>query len=297
MAYTDVRLNQLLRTSLDGIPLDLAAKLLPGRTRIKFSLLIHLHLHARSQRHFAGKTVNLQAHQVTRRAFLGLIDSLESCIRGLRWKSGGTTWADYYEETNYSPEAFAHKQSLVSEFLEMFRPKALWDLGANVGVFSEIASKNGSMVIAFDNDPSAIERLYLRCRERQDANLLPLLLDLTNPSPGIGWQLEERDSLLQRGPTDTALALALIHHLAIGNNVPFPMIAEFFSRICKTLIIEFVPKHDSQVQRLLATRQDIFTNYTRNTFEQEFSGYFTIQRSQAIQDSERILYAMTNTTL
>jgi hypothetical protein len=119
-----------------------------------------------------------------------------------------------------------------------------------------------------------------------------LLLDLTNPSPSIGWENQERMSLAERGPADVVMALALIHHLAISNNVPLGRIASFLSRICNWLIIEFVPKCDSQVQRLLATRDDIFTDYTQAAFEREFGEYFVMEDSVIIKGSERVLYLM-----
>jgi hypothetical protein len=125
-----------------------------------------------------------------------------------------------------------------------------------------------------------------------ETNLLPLLIDLANPSPGLGWENKERLTLFERAPADTVLALALIHHLAISHNLPFDKIADFFQEISKSLIIEFIPKSDSQVQRLLATREDIFTNYTQQNFEVEFKKYFTIQDCVKIKDSERILYLM-----
>ena len=117
---------------------------------------------------------------------------------------------------------------------------------------------------------------------------------MTNPSPGIGWQNRERMSLIDRGPADTILALALVHHLAISNNVPLDRIAEFLSTICNSLIIEFVPKSDTQVQRLLSTREDVFTDYHQSVFESRFSRYFKIIHSTAIKDSERTLYLMRN---
>ncbi len=97
---------------------------------------------------------------------------------------------------------------------------------------------------------------------------------------------------MERGPVDTVLALALIHHLAISNNLPFDRIANFFHDICNSLVIEFVPKSDSQVQKLLATREDIFPDYTREAFENTFGEYFTLQSSVKIKDSERVLYCM-----
>jgi hypothetical protein len=117
-------------------------------------------------------------------------------------------------------------------------------------------------------------------------------LDLTNPSPGIGWKNEERMSLFERSPTDTVLALALIHHLAIGHNIPLPLIASFFKRICQTLIIEFVPKVDSQVQRMLSFREDIFSEYSQEKFESCFEEYFEICQSFPIPETERTLYLM-----
>ena len=118
------------------------------------------------------------------------------------------------------------------------------------------------------------------------------MLDLTNPSPGIGWENKERMSLFDRGPADMVFALALLHHLVICNNLPFNKIADFFSKICKSLIIEFVPKEDSQVQRLLSARDDIFQGYTKQLFEYEFEKYFKIQDSVLVKDSNRTLYLM-----
>jgi hypothetical protein len=292
MSYRDIRLNQLSRIYIDGVPLDLASLLLPFRTRFIFSLLSHIHLHARSQKHYADKTVKSSGRKVSRLSFLGLIANLESAVNKLKWRPRGTEWADYYEDTNYSAEALEHKKHIVAEFLDELNPKSVWDLGANVGMFSRIASSKGIDTISFDVDPAAVEMNYLECVKKGETHVLPLLLDLTNPSPGIGWQNQERISILGRSPADTVLALALVHHLAISNNVPLAKIAEFFSNICNSLIIEFVPKTDSQVQRLLSTREDIFTEYTQPAFEQEFEKYFTIEKCTRIRESQRILYLM-----
>jgi len=292
MSYRDVRLGQLFRTHLDGIPLDLASPLLPFRTRFSFSLLSNIHLHARSQTHYADKRIDTRRPKLSRLGFIGIIDSLESGIKGLKWNPGGTEWGDYYQDTNYSAQAFQHKKQVVAEFLEAINPSSVWDLGANTGIFSRIASDKGIRTISFDIDPAAVEKNYLECRRRNETSILPLLSDLTNPSPGIGWQNEERMSLAERGPADAALALALIHHLAISNNTPFAKIAEFFASICGSLIVEFVPKSDSQVQRLLATREDIFVSYTQQAFESEFARQFMLERSQSVAGSERILYLM-----
>jgi hypothetical protein len=292
MSYKDIRLSQLLSVYIDGLPLDLVSSLLPWRTRLRFSLLSHIHLHARSQKHFADKPINVRQHRMSRYAFLGILNSLESGVKKLRWQPRGTEWADYYRDTNYSTQAFEHKKAIVTGFLDRARPATVWDLGGNVGIFSRLASDRGIPTISFDVDPAAVEKNYLDCVAGGETSILPLVIDLTNPSPGIGWDNKERMSLKERGPADAALALALVHHLAISNNVPLPRIAGFLSDICHWLIIEFIPKTDSQVQRLLATREDIFPNYTRRVFEQEFGRYFTIEDSADIRESQRTLYLM-----
>jgi ribosomal protein L11 methylase PrmA len=282
----------LLRAYVDGLPLDLAGSLLPFRSRFRFSLLTHIHLHAKSQAYFSGKIVNKSSHTMGRQAFMGLIDNLESAIEKLQWQPKSTAWADYYEATHYSPEAFAHKKQLAAEFLGRIHPKMVWDLGANLGLFSRIAGERGIQTIAFDSDPACVEKNYLECARKGETKVLPLWLDLTNPSPGLGWENEERNSLLERGPADAVLALALIHHLAISNNLPLHKIAGFFGKICLSLIIEFVPKSDLQVRRLLSMREDIFPDYTQEIFEKEFGKNFTLQCSVRIKDSERTLYLM-----
>ena len=102
----------------------------------------------------------------------------------------------------------------------------------------------------------------------------------------------ERMSLEQRGPADLALALALIHHLAIGNNVPLERIAAWFRRLAGWLAIEFVPKPDPEVQTLLASREDIFPDYTDEGFEAAFSRHFVIEDRWDVKGSERTLYLM-----
>ncbi len=294
MAYNDVRLATLSRVFLDGVPLDLAARILPFRTRFKPAVLTHIHMHAGSQARYADRPDAMQATQVkfSKLAMLALIDSLEGAVKSLRWRPRGTPWAEYYDDLNYSSEALEHKQALVAEFVDQVDPRTVWDLGANTGLFSRIAAGDDRRVISFDIDPAAVERSYLEVVEKREERILPLVLDLTNPSPGIGWHNGERMAIPERGPADTALALALVHHLAIGNNLPFARIAEFLSAVCGSLVIEFVPKTDSQVQRLLASREDVFEDYHQAGFEAEFGQRFTILRSARVEHSERVLYLM-----
>ncbi len=290
----DVRLNLLSKTFIDGIPIDLAAKLLPKTTFGNFGLMAHIHAHAKSQKHYENKDAKIKQKTLSKRSFEGLIESLKSSIEKMTWNEDNTEWGDYYSDTNYTEKSFEEKKQFISLAIDQVKPKLVWDMGANTGVFSRLASTKGINTISYDIDPLAVEKNYLSSSQNSEQNILPLILDLTNPSSGIGWNHDERMSIIQRGPADMVFALALVHHLAISNNVPLNKLAEFFSQISKFLIIEFVPKSDSQVKRLLLTRDDIFENYDKKFFEIEFSKFFKIINSKKILDSERTIYIMEN---
>jgi hypothetical protein len=290
-ARVDARLPLLTRPFIDGIPLELASRLLPMSTRLSPSLFVHIHLHARSQRRFAS-TASIRKRRVSRMALLGLIDNLTGAVKKLEWKPSGTEWGDYYAHTNYSDDARAHKMHAVGEFLARVAPQTVWDLGANTGEFSRIASEQGITTVAFDVDPAAVEKNYRRVRDARESNLLPLVMDLTNPSPALGWDHHERSSLAERGPADLVMALALVHHLAISNNVPLEHVARFLARLGRHVVVEFVPKGDSQVQRLLATRADVFPDYTRAGFESALAAHFSTLDVRPLSGSERVLYLL-----
>jgi len=293
MSKKDIRLNLLSKTFIDGIPLDLTTKLLPKTTFGNFGLMAHIHAHAKSQKHYENKEdTKIKERTISKRSFEGLTDNLDSSIKKMTWKEDNTEWGNYYSDTNYSEESFEEKKKIILSTLEKITPRIVWDLGANTGIFSRLASDQGINTISFDIDPLAVEKNYLASLKNNEQDILPLILDLTNPSSNIGWSNDERISFLQRGPADLVFALALVHHLAISNNVPLYKIAEFFSAISKFLIIEFIPKSDSQVKRLLTTREDIFKNYDEQNFEKEFSKFFKITSSQKLVESERTIYIM-----
>ncbi len=298
MAMTDIRLSQLMRVYIDGIPLDLASKLLPGSSRFNLGLASHIHLHAQAQKRYADKGISTSqatsGRGVSKMGLLGMVDNLEGVVKGVEWQPAGTEWGDYYDSTNYSRAAFDDKALAIKEFVTKVQPKKVWDLGANTGVFSQIAADQGALAMAFDIDPAAVEKSYQDVRKRKETRLLPLVMDLTNPSPSIGWQNSERDSLTARGPVDMVFALALVHHLAISNNVPLPMVAEYFSQLGKWLVVEFVPKDDSQVQRLLASREDIFDHYNADELVEALSVYFDLRETRPVKESKRTLYLLEN---
>lgn len=296
MALVDIRLGGLSSVFLNGIPVDVASKMLPVKSKLNFNLLFHIHAHAKSQRKHADTklTSEQKQKQFKKIALFGLIDNLSTTIQSLSFNPKGTQWEDYYEKdkNNYNAGALKHKGELVTSYLSSVKPKIVWDLGANTGHFSKIAASTGAFTIAFDNDYGAIEKGSQDIISSKQKNMLSLYFDVMNPTPAVGWENKERESILERGPADTVMALALIHHLAITQNVPFSYLASFFATCGKYLIVEFIPKEDSQVKKLLANREDIFPNYTKKGFEDAFSKLFKIKKETNIKGSKRTLYLM-----
>ncbi len=294
MAKTDIRLAQMLRLHIDGIPLDLASKLLPGSTRVEFGLTTHIHIHAKSQQRYADKEVSQEAvkARVSKTAMVGLLDSLLSTVKSLNVKTIQTEWTDYYQDNNYTPASFEAKRQLVRSFIEKVQPKQVWDLGGNTGEFSRAASDLQIPTVCFDIDPGAVQQNYDLVKANKEKFMLPLRMDLTNPSPDLGWHNAERESMQARGPVDLVMALALIHHLAISNNVPLADVADYFADLGEYLIIEFVPKSDSQVRRLLASRLDIFPDYTLDGFRKAFTKRYVLLGEIPVEGSERTLFLM-----
>jgi ribosomal protein L11 methylase PrmA len=294
MSRVDVRLENLLRVHLDGVPLDLGARLLGVRAWLSPGLLFHVRMHAMAQRRYRDRAPRVVIERpVTAQTVLGLVRSLRGVIERLSWEPGGTEWAEYTRDHNYSAGALRSKRELVGDMLRQAAARTVWDLGANTGEYSRVARTVADQVISFDLDPAAVERNYRRVRAEDQTGILPLRMDLTNPSPALGWAHRERLSLEERGPADALLALALVHHLAIGHNLPLDRVADFLARLGRSLVIEFVPKSDSQVQRMLRSRPDIFPHYTREGFEAAFGERFRIDQVEPVGESERLMYRMT----
>lgn len=297
-ALVDLRFGGMTKLFIDGIPLDLTAGLLPLKTKFSPGLAAHIHLHARSQKRHADTSTGQKQtnYHLPENRLLSILESLTATITSLHLPRQATEWGDYYDHTNYSDAAFNHKKEIISKWMTEIKPASVWDAGANDASFSRLASQQKIPTVATDIDPIAIEKAYRRMKEEKDTHLLPLILDITNPTPAIGWANNERMSFFSRGTFDLGLCLAFIHHLAIANNLPFDLIARLFATQCRHLIIEFVPKDDSNAQRLLSSREDIFSDYNQAAFEKEFSKYFTITEQIAIRGSSRILYIMHTRT-
>lgn len=293
MAGCDPRLSVLSRDWIDGIPLDLARRLAPRSYRWKPGFLTHISLHAKAQERFQeADSRRSTPARLSRASLTRILENLRATIERLGWDPEKTLWAGYYSKTNYSEEAMAAKKRFVASVVDEIEPARIVDLGANTGELSAIAARAGAYVVAADVDRGAVELCFGKSSAAKDARILPLVVDLTSPTPAVGWMNTERTSFLDRcaGKTDLVLALAFIHHLAIGNNVPLRSIVELLARMGTHAIVEFVEKSDSQVQRLLASREDIFEEYSEMGFENALSGAFRIVRKQPIAGAYRVMY-------
>ena len=290
LASRDPRLLGLMRAHLDGIPLPLASSLLPSRTGLRFGLLSHVHLHARAQSRLADATAAASRATVSTRSLLALVDSLRRVVESLGRPARPSAWTDYEVTCTYSSDARDRKAEAVRRFVEDARPRLVLDLGANTGAFSRLATQAGAYVVSIDGDADVVEASFAKARDEKDARLLPLVMDLANPSPGLGWDGAERASLRERGPADAVLALALVHHLALTHNVPLPMIAAWLAGLGRRAVVEFVPKSDPQSQRLLAVREDVFARYDRRHMEEALGAHFAIESAVEVPASERVLF-------
>jgi len=295
MSRRDVRMGRMLRDQLNGIPLDLAASLLPGRTKLKLGLGAHVHLHARSQRGHAGDARKPTEVKISLTRLTALVESLRGTIKGLTWDPAGTEWADYADKdhASYQGSAADAKEAIVRQLLTEAGPGAgrmCWDLGANTGRFSRIAADLGYRVVSFDIDPAAAERHYRALGAADRTDTTPLVMDLADPSPGLGWAGAERSSFVERANADVIVGLALVHHLAIGRNVPLPMVMDLFADLAPQAIIEWVPRGDPMVDVLLASREDVFTDYTVEGFEAAVGTRFEVRSRTPIEGSTRVLY-------
>lgn len=289
MSYADVRLNSLLSSFLDGIPLDLATKLLPISAKIKPGIFAHIVLNAQSQKVMATTTADKNKYKVSQLGLEAIVDSLISTISSLKPKKINSTWGQYYSNTNYQVESFGSKKKLVYKLFDSIPVKSILDLGSNNGLFSEVVSKTGAYVISADYDRNAVEQNFNQVKKN---NILPLVVDFMNPTPSLGWANTERKSFWDRLNVDAIMMLATIHHFVIGNNLPFDKIASLVSSKCKYLIIEFIGKDDSQVKILLSQRDDMFLDYNQSSFETTFSKYFKTIKKENIPNTNRILYLM-----
>lgn len=289
--YLKKDVQKILSVYIEGIPVDVTARLLPWKSNLSLGVWLHVYLQNTVQR--GSKKEGGNPVQFQKKKLLDLVSHLESILnRFPEERTYKTTWNNYYDDTILSQEYLQAKEKIIRRYCEGLTVHRALDIGANDGYFSKILAASGVPVIATDIDGQCIDRLYKEVRKKNIPNILPLVLDVSNPSPAIGFNNKERTAFFDRIQTDLVLALALVHHLVIGKNIPLPLVAAWLNDIAPRLIIEFVPKEDEKVQQMLKSREDVFDNYTRPDFERFFSQYFDILAHNDVPGTHRTLYFM-----
>lgn len=287
------RFRMFSQTCLDGFDLHMASALLPCSSWLSLGPLFHIHLHALMERKSHSEIKSKRTLSCSKKKLLNLIRSLETTIETLQQKKQHSThWEHYYQSNTYSHEEFNAKSAFVLECVQGIKPEILWDLGANTGFFSRQSAQHAQYVVSFDYDHGCVNRLYQELSETTppSSHILPLTQNLAAPSPSLGWAHQERQSLRARGPAHMAIALALVHHLAIADNIPLEMIAKEFSEYAYYLVIEFVEPDDVRAAQLLEGKPCLRERYNHTIFLHSFQQYFEVLRSESA--ATRSLYFM-----
>jgi 2-polyprenyl-3-methyl-5-hydroxy-6-metoxy-1,4-benzoquinol methylase len=291
--YLKIDVQKLLSVYLEGIPASTTAKLLPFKSRLKLSVWLHVFLQAsvNSNTKPTNKTATASFNKTK---LLNLIESLQGGIKPLHVKTTiQSTWNNYYGETILSKNYLDAKEKVFRDFVSDINDGRTMDVGCNDGYFSKILAEKNSNVIAVDFDSQCVNKLYLDIKAGTIKGILPFCIDLTNPSPAVGFNHSERQSFADRAKADTVTALALIHHIVLSKNVPIPDVAKMLSDLTrKHLVIEFVPINDEKSQQLIANKITYHKPYDPDAFENHFSVYFEIEKKQIIPGTERILYRL-----
>ena len=270
----DVQPNHWFRGSLEGIAPEDLAKLLPWSKRFNWTILTHVIAQAAMQRRYsnsAASSAKFGKSRLPKQSFEAMLRGLRSTIAKLDVPSHKTVWNDYAQNTSYAAPETQAKHEFVQEMVAKVEPGLLYDLGCNSGDYSKAALNAGAKkVIGLDFDHGALEVAYRRAQS-EGLDLLPVWLDAANPSPNQGWGQAERKGLAQRAAPDALLALAFIHHIAIGRNVPLDMAVDWLLSLAPTGVIEFPHKDDPMVQVLLSQRPDIFPEYRNDMFAKVLS--------------------------
>jgi ribosomal protein L11 methylase PrmA len=286
-----------LRGAMEGLPSQHLAAVLPWTARLSPSLLMHVFLNARLER-AALRKGNLEVkravskRQLPRAAFERLLIGLRHFIESLEPKdTEASTWSNYADANSYADQEARQKAAFVARFAARTKPRMLWDIGCNTGEYSKVALSHGAhSAIGFEYDPRTLERAFRRAVD--DAlPFLPLHQDVANPSPDQGWRQRERSGLAGRRSADAILALAVVHHLAIGRNIPLPQVVDWLVETAPDGVIEFVRRDDPMVRQMLALREDIFEGYSDAAFDAALSARARIVESETLEVSGRRLVA------
>jgi SAM-dependent methyltransferase len=298
-AHKGIAFHALLRGAIDGIPPSDAARLFSRRDRLRRGVLRDVWLHSRLERRFEaseGRELKreLRAARFSTELIKANLRRLRKIVAKLDWSPPGTAWTGYRETSTYTDEDERRKRDFVSGTASAASFELAWDLGCNDGAYSRLVAGPGRYVVAVDADHETVEGVYRALRDEGNESILPLVGNLADPSPGLGWRGLERRPLADRGRPDLVLALALVHHLAITANLPVREIVDWLKGLGATVVVEFPTREDPMVRRLLSgKRDDANPDYELSHFERCLEDAFRIERSEPLPSGTRVLYHVT----
>jgi ribosomal protein L11 methylase PrmA len=296
-AWCGLPFQNFLRGRLDGISARDASLIIPKRKQFSsLNGMMHVWLQARSiskTRSTSADPSGLVPITVKKEKYNALLIELRHWISTL--KSGrrhATFWNDYAASNSYSESMKSRKIEFVQRWVSSSTVRqTLWDIGGNTGEFSMVALKAGfSEAVVLDTDLDSLERVD-RMRRSGHTGLLPLVVDVADPSPSLGWKCLERRSLTARAKPDGILALALLHHLAIGRNIPLAEIIHWLMDLAPSGIVEFVPKADPMVIQMLRFRDDVFLDYNEKDFRRYLAARAVMTDELRFEENGRLLVA------
>lgn len=293
--YHGTDIFKMMQSHIDGIPVQLIASLLPGKTKLSSTLYTNIHLLAKMEgKHKDDYKAETKVAKLSLKAQNNILDSLYDYIKNLK-SNEATEWGDYYTKTNYDKAAFEAKKNLIKSWVDPLMAKRIIDVGGNDGTFARSLQSDAHLIVT-DIDAQAVDSNHTQAQQNKESNMLAFVCDVLQPAPGIGFNNTERHSLLYRLTNyapDVTMALALIHHITLSGNVPFEKSASFFASFSNHIIIEFPKREDSWVESLLVRKREFmnhFDFYNEANFEEGFKKYFTLEKKETISGTSRVLY-------
>lgn len=293
-AYKDMPFQPWLRGNLEGIEAAQCARLLSFRDKFRPGVLTHVYLQAKAQAAYAQTSRDLKSELRQVGFHKALIQAnvsrLKKTIQRLSWRRSRSAWSEYEHQAPYLDTDREQKVTFVRQVVQAHPWRLVWDLGCNTGTFACIAAKNAGSVVAMDIDPFVIERLYQMLKIEGNTKILPLVNNVADPSPNLGWRGQERRALTARGKPDLILCLALIHHVVIGAHVPLEEFLDWLASIGSSVVIEFITRDDPMVRDLLRYKADHYDDYNLAYFERHLAASYEIVAREPLSSGTRILY-------
>jgi SAM-dependent methyltransferase len=293
-SHLGLNFNAFLTSNLAGISVEDMNKLFYGAKVFKKGIFVHVYLQNMIRKISAKNSRSIEPKVASGKFPVKIISNniknLVTTINSLKQNTNKTVWSSYHTNNTYTDVAEAEKCQFIEKISCDLKPDCVWDVGCNTGTYSNIAAKHAKLVVAIDSDPSVIEALYTHCKKLNINNLIPLIHSVTEPSPALGWQLDERSPLEHRSKPDLVFFLAIIHHICITHNIPIGDFIAWCARLCREVVIEFVDREDTMCATLLSHKDADIADYTKANFETCVKQHFEINSSFPLPDSARTLY-------